>query len=260
MALGALAGATLAAQTQTTFDLTGVVGQSLDGVDTSPYYAQIGGSSTSTAVVCDDFANNSYLPEDWNAYVTPLSSVPSAPGDDLTLKWKDANSGAAIDGYSWSLDQKTAYTVAAYLVLEIDEGKNTPTQQEDLSFALWELFDARGGDANPGYTSNSDNVVNWLSGDQTTLDAATMDVKAAITAVQGNPNIMSGYSVNIYSYNSAINPGGPTNCNGSCAPPPQEFITVPDGTSSLAAFGVYLLVGAAGLLFFGRRGIFRTNN
>src|ERR1700691_5887745 len=56
--------------------LTGVSGSSYDGVYVSLYYAIVGG--TTTAVVCDDFADESDIGSSWNAQTTSFSSVNSS--------------------------------------------------------------------------------------------------------------------------------------------------------------------------------------
>jgi hypothetical protein len=200
-------------------------------------------------------------------YVTPLSSVPAS--GDTTLKWNGANSGGTVDGSSWIImNQHEAYSVAADLILQILNVNNSAQQQEDLSYALWELFDANG--ATLGETLNwgsaSDTVVSWLGSGSSDLAAATSDLEAAITAVT-NSNPLAGDSVTIYSYDSAA---GVTGCGG-CQAPPQEFITVTPSSntenitpvpepSSVAVLGVYFLFGGASLLLFGRRRIFRADS
>src|SRR5277367_1307801 len=60
-----------------TFNLTGVgSGANLAGVYTSPYTGNVNGGS-SMSVICDDFADDSYVPETWTAYQSSLSSVVS---------------------------------------------------------------------------------------------------------------------------------------------------------------------------------------
>jgi hypothetical protein len=276
-AIGVLAlvlsvGSPLLASPPPTFYLTGVNSSAqLDGVYTSPYYGTTVLNGTPVPVICDDFGDNSFIPEDWSVYVTSLSSVPSS-GDDKTLKWAGAGSDTG-------LTQVQAYTVAAYLDLEILNAPAASTQQEELSYALWDLFDptvlAGQAEANWGSPCAVSGCINdavqpWL-GPSTTLTHVEGDVTAAIAAVTGNPSIMSGYNVTIYSYDApnpsdGVNvPAGngivPTCGSGTCSTlPPQEFITVtavPEA-SSLAMFAAYLLLGGGSLLFFGRRRMLRN--
>jgi hypothetical protein len=277
--------------TPTTFNLTGVNGESLEGVYTSPYLGNVGGAPYSTAtipVICDDFSDNSYIPESWTTYVTSLTGpmgIDSASSPLSYLKWNGANSQGSVDGYAgWDLTQAQAYTVAAILTLDILNPNNTAQAQEDYSYALWELFDptaAAGalvtahpaGDANWG--SNTDAVVPWLTttySDPGDLASATQDLE---TAIHTNQSVLNNYAVTIYSYDFA---GGPPSCgtplvSGNCSSaPPQEFISLSSspGTnypntpvpepSSLAVLGTYSLFGGAGLVLFGWRRIFRADS
>lgn len=254
---------------QTPFAIVGVgIGGSLDGIYTSPYQGEIGGTfhsgvlsgGTPTSVICDDFSNNSYVPEYWTAYDTSLSSINAGTNTPGELKWETANSGGNVttgassglgslgDPYAgWDLgNQETAYDVAAYLAIEIMTcGPTNPvdaactsqasTTSEQLSYALWELFDATGGSTvNPNlnsHPSDSDTVVSWLKTspnvDPGTLSAATQDVENAIAAICGSSNCtttsgatelksgvtmtaLSGYTVNIYSADTS----DPITCSG----------------------------------------------
>jgi hypothetical protein len=179
------------------------------------------------------------------------------------------------------LSQGQAYTVAAILVNEILHDSNTAQQQEDLSFALWELFDPNttagglvgaGGNANWG--SNTDSVQPWLlnnndgTGATSDLNLATKDLEAAINTDQ---SVLDGYAVTIYSYVGPPTGTPPTCGESSCATaPPQEFITLtPSGNnypntpvpepSELVVIGAYILFGGVSVILFGRRRIFRTN-
>jgi hypothetical protein len=152
--------------------------------------------------------------------------------------------------------------VAAVLAAEILASGSGSPAQEDLSYALWELFDPVG--TGFAYNSSDPGVVPWLEGvtsQQTTpnmgaLTAASNDVLNAIATVNGEGLAPASFpNVTIYSYAG----GGVTDCGG-CNPPPQEFITVSmDEPPFLGVFGVYLLLGG-GLFFFGRRRIFRSDS
>ncbi len=306
LALVLFAGNLLAAgQPTVSFSLSGTgIGGSLDGVYTSPYQGTISGITGTVPVICDDFANNSYVPENWTAYVTSLSSINTGTDTPGDLLWNNAKSGGTVDGSSWDLgNQQTAYDVAAYLAIEIMNCGTTATPyvpgctlpsaaSEDLSYALWELFDATGA-SSMNLPALSDNVKSWLSGDSSTLSAATGYVESAInavcatgcttvggvTTVNSNTTVsaLTGWSVNIYSVDPPPGgpyggTGGPITCSGTCsATPPQEFITVSAASgmtysspmpepSSPAVLGVYCLFGGASLLFFGRRRLFKNGN
>jgi len=230
--------ASVYAQPTTTLKLTGdVSGPVLGGVYTSPYYGTVGGTETNVPIICDDFSSETFFNESWTVYQTNLSSVPSS-----LLRW---NSGYSWNGSHWvagGLDQSTAYTVAGYLATSImNAGSGTPLQ-EDLSYALWGLFDA-GDAAGPfqgGFISNSD------------LASAQQLLRDAETAVQTQNLHPGNYAnVTIYSYDS--NAGPPTGCGSTCPPPPQEFLRVSMAEPSYPAVLVIDLLAVVGLMVFFRR-------
>jgi len=230
-------------------------GANLAGVYTSPYTGTINGGSTIN-VICDDFADDSYVPESWTAYVTSLSSLTSGTADTY-LKWLNtAGSSITVDGQT--LNQATAYAVAAVLSVEILGSITGSAAQEDYSFALWGLFDPTGvpGDpsdagafgqlANYGLTTDENNAKAYLNSAVTYVTSGAhtaevaVDVKA-VTIYSFDPNPLTG--------------GGPPSCSGNPCPtaPPQEFITVSMvEPPSPALLGLDLL-SVAGLIFFVRR-------
>jgi hypothetical protein len=223
------AGSAAWATQTTTFTLTGVeqYQAQMGGVYTSPYVATIGGV-TGINVICDDFADDSYVPETWTTYVTSLPTVSSSS----PVKWTGSGYGSAV-GYS--LSQSDAYAAAAYLAIEL-LNTNQSTQAGrtiagELSFAMWGLFDAA------AYNSISGSV----------LTASKADLTAAIQ----NHGLLSSYTnVSLYSYDAAA--GLPVGCGGTCGTPPQEFIVVnmPE-PPSLAILAVDML-GVLGLVVFFR--------
>ena len=251
-----LATSPLVAQpTTATFNLTGVgSGASLAGVFTSPYTGTINGSSSPIPVICDDFADDSFVPEQWTAYVTSLSTLTSST--DTYLKWGTTGPVTGSDTVnSWSLTQTQAYDAAAVLAIGIISSTGDVTLQQEYSFALWELFDSNS-------TTGSFAQLNAY-GDQAyetgaTGGAGTPGAQAllagAISQATGNPqnlaNYLSNYNITIYSYD----PANGTSCGGGyCPPPPQEFITVSmTEPPSPALLGLDLL-GVAGLLLVVRR-------
>jgi LPXTG-motif cell wall-anchored protein len=259
------------------------IGGSLDGIYTSPYQAQINDVPIEVPVICDDFANNSYIPETWTAYLTTVAEINTGTYTPSQLKWGNADSdGEIVVGGThyagWNLDQKLAYNVAAYLAIRIMQ-TSVPAAtlaSEQYSYAMWELFDANDHSISqyPDQPPPIDTVVDWLTTqyhDVTTLSAATADVEDAIdtvcggpthpncvtsngvTSVTGTPIALVGYDVNIYTYASCIS----GLCMQTSPPnPPQEFITVSKSvpeSSSLAALAGYLLFGGLSLLLFRRR-------
>ena len=84
-------------------------GANLAGVYTSPYTGSINGGPT-IPVICDDFADESFVPEEWTAYVTTLPQLLSGTPPDTYLKFGDTNSVTGSDvgsvTGSWSADPR----------------------------------------------------------------------------------------------------------------------------------------------------------
>jgi hypothetical protein len=225
-----------------TFNLTAVNGSNLGGVYTSPYFGNINGGAT-IPVICDDFIDDSYVPETWIAYVTQLSEIASESSNDNFLKWNGGWNGTGSASNSpllaaQSLTQIQAYETAAILAVDI-LGSSGTTQQE-YSFAMWELFDST--DASAALPSVYQS------------DVATMINTAATAVTTGNlASALNGATVTFYSFVPNV-PGSPT-CNGGPCPtaPPQEFVAVSMAEPwSPAVLGIDLL-GVAALMLFVRR-------
>ncbi len=248
----ALTSGTLVAQTTTNFNLVAVEGATMGGVYTSPYYATVGGSSSQIAVICDDFVDNSFIPESWTAYVTPLSSLPSSPP---TPQYSGGTVGTT------TLTQTQAYTVAAYLAVEIlQQNQSTPSGQEaagDLSYAMWALFqpnvftDQNNGSGGSCTLPSGEGCLS-----ATDFNTAKNDLSKAFDAVQaaglnpGNFDSLEGVSsVTIYSYDTGALCGGQP-----CATiPPQEFIAVNMAEPPSPALLAFDLLAVAGLMLLARR-------
>jgi len=222
-------------------------GANLAGVYTSPYTGTINGGPTIN-VICDDFADNSYVPESWTAYVTPLSSL--TPGTaDGTLRWLNTpGSTISLDGHT--LNQAQAYAVAAVLAVDILQSPTGSQLQEDYSFAMWGLFDPTGTLADPGAFTQ---LINY--GDLGDLVNATNELNAAVTYVFNSSNAAAVAAdvnaVTIYSFDPVSAPS----CGGSACPtaPPQEFITVNMVEPPSPALLGFDLLAVAGLIVFVRR-------
>jgi len=245
-------------------------GTVLAGVYTSPYSAVITPGSTTIGTgptvqaICDDFYDDSYIDEDWNTKVTTLSALSSGPGPNTTVKWGQSGSVSVNDmlyggTLNDTLTQVQAYDVAALLSISILG--STPAgdqQQQDLSYALWALFD----------TSQSLTQLSSVPTDKTNamnyLNTAVQEVVNGEVGTTPLSAYLSNYNVTIYSYSGVPvgSTGLPTTCpGGSCDPPPQEMITVTSMSEppALGVFAVYFLLGGACLLFFGRRRIVSAN-
>jgi hypothetical protein len=243
----ALTGSSVCAQQVTTFDLTGVQGPVMGGVYTSPYQATVGGVA-GVNVICDDFWDESYLPEDWDTYVTNYSNLSA---DSSLLKWQGGSYGEGTSQGVQALSQTQAYATAAYLAEELlGLNQNTSAGQiaaGEYSYALWGVFDS--------------SAFGYLSG-QSTTDAgyaaqAESYLNAAANYVLSNGLTASNFSnFTIYSYDPPPSQGGtgvlPYGCNGPCPPPPQEFIVMAEPPApALVAVDVLVLAGIA--VIFRRR-------
>jgi hypothetical protein len=96
--------------------LTGAGSNVMDGVYVGAYTAMVNG--VSTQVVCDDYADDSYLNESWKASVTNYSSLSST-------KWTSP----------------AGYNEAAWLVLQMFSSSNQTTIGE-IQYAIWGIFDS----------------------------------------------------------------------------------------------------------------------
>jgi hypothetical protein len=210
----------LVAQQPVTFSLNSLgSGSTLAGIYTSPYTGEINGGSTIN-VICDDFIDNSYVPEQWTAYATQLSTLTSGT-PDTELNWLGNGSTITVNGKT--LNQAQAYTVAAVLAVDILTSSPGSQAQEDYSYALWGLFDPSG--ASGAFTQLNN------AGDTTDLTKAEAYLNQAVSYVSNSANAAQVQAdvdaVTIYSYDPGANPNGPSCSGGPCASsPPQEFIAV----------------------------------
>jgi hypothetical protein len=101
--------------------MTGAGNNVMDGVYVGPYYATVNGVAN-TPVICDDFADESYIGSSWNFNLNNFSTL-----------------GSALWG-----SQTKNYEAAAWLTLQMLSLNSNPgnsTQVGYLSFAIWSLFD-----------------------------------------------------------------------------------------------------------------------
>jgi len=250
----------LAATPTVTFDLNSPgSGANLAGVYTSPYTGTVNGGPT-IPVICDDFADESYVPETWTAYVTSGSSVssltPGTAGDQLN--WLN-NAGSTITVNGTTLNQAQAYAVAA--VLAVDIMQSSGAAQEYYSYAMWGLFDPCGsgtlgstGCTTPGSPADP-GAFGQLVGYTTALNNAITDLNNAVSYASNSANAaLVQADVNattIYSFDASA--GIPTGACGGPCPKPQEFITVNMAEAPAPALLGMDLLGLAGLILIARR-------
>lgn len=104
-----------------TLTLTSAGNNVMGGVYVGPYYATVNGAAN-TAVICDDFADDSVVGHSWNFNTNNFSTL-----------------GSALWG-----SQTANYESAAWLTLQmlsLNSNPSNSTQVGFLSFAIWSLFD-----------------------------------------------------------------------------------------------------------------------
>jgi len=101
--------------------MTGAGNNVMEGVYVGPYYATVNGAAN-TPVICDDFADQTYIGSSWNF----------TPNNFSTL-------GSALWG-----NQTSNYDAAAWLTLEmlsLNSNPNNAAKVGYISYAIWSLFD-----------------------------------------------------------------------------------------------------------------------
>ena len=102
----------------------------MGGVYVGPYTATING--VSTAVICDDFYDDSYQWEAWSADIVAGASATSS-STRMDAKY---NSATVYDGLSLT----QAYDAVGYLATQMLAATD-PTTIGEYDFALWSIFD-----------------------------------------------------------------------------------------------------------------------
>jgi len=223
-------------------DLTGVNGTSLDGVYTNPYEVSINYGAP-VAAICDDYADDTYVGDIWQATATNLASVGAS---NSAVKWNFKGSNDT-NNFNTVTGTQLLYDEVAYLATKLLAA--SPGQaQADYSYAIWELTCT--ASANPGANANcspTNAPFNALgSGSQDYLNASGY---LALAEAQ-NYNNANYSNFTIYTPTCTSSTGAPTTCSGD-----QEYIVAPESSS-----GVLLsadLLGLLGLVFLFRRRLFR---
>lgn len=192
----------------------------LNGVYVGAYTATING--VSTPVICDDFADQTYVPEIWTATVNTFSNLSGT-------KWYSQSNSTQL------------YEEAAYLVQQMMLPANASNSGAvgDISFAIWDLFDS-----------------NALAG----LSATDVSNVNAWLAAAANPSNLAQVNFSDFTIYTPVSPSD-ASCPGypssACpAVPPQEFMTYNASEPSfLAILGADLLLFGCALVFLRRRGI-----
>lgn len=210
-----------------TMDLTSAGSNVYGGVYIGPYTATITPSGStagvSTPVICDDFGDESYVPEVWTANVSNESNVAS---NSAILRFGSESNYVAL------------YNEASWLAVNLMQNVGNNAEEDAIQAAIWNILDPTGVASNSyGFT---------LPGGACTgsVDQASCWQQAAVAA-EGATTTGEFSDVTIYSY-----AGGP--CTGASCPsdPPQEFMVVntPEPSTLLM-----LALGIGGLLMLWRR-------
>jgi hypothetical protein len=208
--------------TTVSFDLTSpgstVTGtNALDDVYVGAYTATING--VSTPVVCDDYTDESYVPEDWTAYVNTFSTL-----SDGQTKWGD---------------NPTLYEEAFWLVEQMYNPANS-SEVGELSFAIWGLFDSTALSDLQAYSTTDYGIAEyWLGEAQMSANYESVDT--------------ADFTIYTPDTTDSINCPGYSSCPSI---PPQEFITYNASEPSVAAIlGADLLLFGFALEVLRRRGV-----
>jgi len=183
------------------------------GVYIGPYTLTVNG--VSTQMVCDDFADDSYLNETWTANLYSFSSL-------TNTKWGN---------------QPGLYDQAAWLTLHLFSSPNAK-ESDAIQYALWAVFDgsdvktylgSNGGASFYNDSSDADGVAYWLN-------------------LAGQQNYTAGEFSNFQIYTP--NTQDPMSCStaGQNCPPQEFLLPNPEPRSILL-----LATGLAALLLLRRR-------
>ncbi len=210
-----------------TLTLTSAGNNIMGNVYVNPYTATVNG--VSTTIICDDYADDTYLNETWKANTYTFADLgTTTPNPDL--RWQSSAGGTAT--------QLQAYSAAAALTLQLLSATNN-TIKGELSYAIWGIFDS-----------------------QAITDLQKFNSGYA-TAAQGYLNAALGatYTAGQFSNFTIYTPDGSTpSCSGGGCPsaPPQEMFSVAVPEPPLWALLVVDLAALFGLVVFLRRRLARS--
>ena len=213
----------------------------VDNIYVGPYYATING--VQTAIICDDFADDSFVPEIWTATVSNVSG----PLGSSVLFGNNTPIYSNSSPTTGTLTQDQAYEASAWLAEQLVMAPSAATAA-DIQYALWEVMSPVAVNA---YLGSVDTTL------QSTINGANGYYTEAVTMAKAGDFSASEFSnVTIYSptapgYTGATCPGYP----GDQCPtlPPQEFLTVATPEPAQIALLGCDFLGVGMLVFFLRR-------
>ncbi|HTT17845.1 MAG TPA: hypothetical protein VMG82_02805 [Candidatus Sulfotelmatobacter sp.] len=195
-----------------------------DGIYMSPYYATLtsGSSSSNFTIICDDFADNSYLNTPFTASLMSFSSISSNLGSTL---WGSSQGFVAYEEAAWLTEG---------LLNIMSQPTVNKTAEAYYSFAMWAVMDPS-------------DVLNWLKsyGDWAACQAVFGNNCTSYTQLGTNSLLYQAehqYGSGNYSNLALLTPmSGSKLCTtpGTCVA--QEFfVQVAEG----GAAALYLLLAA----------------
>lgn len=203
------------------------------GVYIGPYTATITptGSSvgTVTPVICDDFGDDSYVPETWTANVSNESAVAS---------------NSAILRFGSETNYVALYNEASLLAVTLMQNVGNNQEVDALQAAIWNILDPTDvASNNYGFTLPGGSTC--VTGPNSVYEAACWQQWAQ--SQEGTTTTGMFSNVTIYSFDACT-----TTVSSPCSAtnPPQEFMVVstPEPSSLLM-----LALGIGGLLVLWRR-------
>ena len=229
----------------TTVTLTGTgdnatVYNGSSGVYIDPYTATVGGT-TGMSVICDDWANNSYVNEQWTANVTTVSSQPSG-----------APMFTGIGSSPWgTATQAQLYDALAWLGSQLLANPTNTTNQTVVSFAIWELTSY--ANRTLPKTDTSDPTAFLAGSSQAGLQGTiTALIQQALgIATSSTPFNAQGWQI--------LTPTGASCTSGCPTWPAQEFLVYTPESSTIMMVGADLLGLLALAFFLRRRGLLALN-
>lgn len=196
------------ADNTTSMVLTSAGSNVYDGaVFVGPYDATIG-TSADTPVICDDYKDDTYVPESWTAYVT-----------------NEPNAGTTSNPLKYGNNQ-TLYNEMSYLATQLMANQNNSSVADAIQFAIWDLgvIDLTGS----GITDLPLPGGSTCSTFSATNTACWMNQAAGFAST-------SFSNVTIYSFDACT-----TTVSSPCSStnPPQEFLVVTPEPATILLMGM----------------------